>query len=342
MFSNNMIKNFTIILTGILVSSGVINAGEKERSFPDLPKAITSFGAVKAGNHMYVYGGHAGEAHVYSKDTTLNSFHRISLKSPEKWEALEEGMRIQGTSLVAHQGYIYRLGGLTVRNESKAAIDEEQGPNNARENLRSVDDFARFHIRSKKWEQLPALPSPRSSHDAIVIGHHLFVVGGWQLNGETDGAKWIDDMWILDLSDKNPAWESVPQPFKRRAVAAGAFQNDLYVIGGMDHEGNTSSEVNIYDPVDRTWKKGPNLPNGPMKGFGAAACSTPSGLYVSYYAGTVLKLNLKTDEWIEVSKMEPRRFFHRMVPSGKGELAAIGGANRKDGHLATIQSIELN
>jgi len=336
----------TIVTAAIFLESAgaciTIQASESKVALPTLPKAITSFGAISAGKHIYVYGGHAGEAHAYSADTTLNSFHRLSIKSPEKWEKLESGMRIQGTSLVAHGGYIYRIGGLTVLNQLTANIDDNEGTDNSRANLRSVDDFARFHIRSKKWEQLPALPAPRSSHDSIVVGHHLFVLGGWVLSGDPKEAKWYEQMWVMDLSDSLPVWNVLPQPFKRRALAVGTHNNDIYAIGGMDSEGDTSNEVDVYDPVDRTWSKGPRLPNGPMKGFGAAACSTSAKLYVTHYAGALLTLNAQRTEWVEVGALEPRRFFHRLVSGAARSLVAIGGANRNDGHLDSLQQIYLD
>ena len=142
----------TIVTAAIFLESAgaciTIQASDSKALLPTLPKAITSFGAIRAGNHIYVYGGHAGKAHAYSTDTTLYSFHRLSINSPEKWETLDSGTRIQGTSLVAHGGYIYRVGGLTVLNELTANIDENEGDDNSRANLRSLDDFARFHIRS--------------------------------------------------------------------------------------------------------------------------------------------------------------------------------------------------
>jgi len=122
----------------------------------------------------------------------------------------------------------------------------------------------------------------------------------------------------------------------------GTHHNDIYAIGGMDSEGDTSNAVDVYDPVDRSWSKGPSLPNGPMKGFGAAACSTPAKLYVTHYAGALLSLNDQGTEWVEVGALEPRRFFRRLVSGAARSLVAIGGANRNDGHLDTLQQIDLN
>ena len=335
----------TIVTAAIFLESAgasiTIQASESKAVLPTLPKAITSFGAIRAGNHIYVYGGHAGKAHAYSTDTTLNSFHRLSINSLKNGKHWIRGREFREPT-VAHGGYIYRVGGLTVLNELTANIDENEGDDNSRANLRSLDDFARFHIRSKKWEQLPPLPAPRSSHDSIVVGHHLFVLGGWIISGDTKEAKWYEQMWVMDLSDSQPVWNVLPQPFKRRAIAVGSHNNDIVAIGGMDSEGDTSNAVDVYDPVDRTWSKGPNLPNGPMKGFGAAACSTPTKLYVNLYAGALLTLNAQGSEWLEVGALEPRRFFHRLVSGAARSLVAIGGANRSEGHLASVQQIHLN
>jgi hypothetical protein len=41
----------------------------------------------------------------------------------------------------------------------------------------SVADNDRFEPKTRKWEQLPPLPEARSSHDVVVIGNKLFVVG---------------------------------------------------------------------------------------------------------------------------------------------------------------------
>ena len=46
--------------------------------------------------------------------------------------------------------------------------------------------------------------------------------------------------------------------------------------------------------------------------------------------------------WEETDKLEPNRFFHRLAPLGSYGMVAIGGANRKDGHLDSCQAISLN
>ena len=73
-----------------------------------------------------------------------------------------------------------------------------------------------FYSRNER-QPLPPLPEARSSHDVVMIGTRLFVVGGWRLVGSTRTAKWPEHGLTLDLASARPAWEPFPQPFRRRA-----------------------------------------------------------------------------------------------------------------------------
>ena len=55
-------------VTDLQSAEGVGRGGDE---LPDVPKAITSFGAEVLDGWVYVYGGHTGKAHQYSVDTTL-------------------------------------------------------------------------------------------------------------------------------------------------------------------------------------------------------------------------------------------------------------------------------
>lgn len=50
-------------------------------------------------------------------------------------------------------------------------------------------------------------------------------------------------------------WEELtPQPVRRAGMAAAAYQNQIYVIGGMTDEG-TSEQVDVYDLAHQTWQR---------------------------------------------------------------------------------------
>ena len=179
--------------------------------FPPLPKAVSSLGAVESDGYLYVYGGHAGKTHSYDTATVLGTFHRLKLAGGTKWEELPGGPIAQGLNLAAHGGKVYRVGGMQPRNKPGDPSDTV-----------SLADCARFDPKAGKWEPLPPLPAPRSSHDVVVSGDKLVVVGGWEMKGKDEKATWHDTALVLDLASKEPKWESVPQPFKRRALTEAA------------------------------------------------------------------------------------------------------------------------
>ncbi len=216
---------------------------------------------------------------------------------------------------MAHQGKLYRIGGMQPVNKPGEKTDN-----------RSHASCSRFDPAAKKWEAMPDLPEARSSHDAVVIGDKLLVFGGWKLNGAGKGEDWQPTGLVLDLSKQPLKWESVKQPFQRRALAAAAVDGKAYVIGGIDEDGEIQLKVNIYDLKTDTWSTGPELPGPRSNGFGPAACAADGRVYASVGDGQVLRLSVKGDGWEQVGKLPQRRIVHRLVASPGQSLLAVGGA----------------
>jgi N-acetylneuraminic acid mutarotase len=297
-----------------------------EPTFPPLPQAVSSFGAVTCDGSVYVYGGHAGKTHSYSTETTVGTFRRLSLADPAKgWQELPGGPIMQGLALVTHNGKVIRIGGMQPRNNPGEPADNH-----------SLASVARFDPKTSKWEDLPELPAGRSSHDAVVVGDRLVVVGGWRMNGAGKSSGWHTSTLILDLSKPGTTWESVKQPFERRALTAATHNGKVYVIAGLTPDGGTSHEVNILDPVSRTWTEGPKIPGDRMNGFTPAAAVLDGHLYVSPADGTVYRM--AEDKWEPVGALKTPRFVHRVVPIGSGKLLALGGASR-EGNVAASELV---
>src|SRR5262249_18266434 len=193
----------------------------------------------------------------------------------------------------AHDGKIYRIGGMTPHNSPGTPSDNY-----------SVADCARFAPASKKWEALPNLPEPRSSHDVVLIGSKLIVTGGWTLRGSR--TEWMDSTVTLDLEVQPLEWKRVKQPFQRRALMAAAFDGKMYVVGGFDRNNQIVRDVAIYDPGTDRWSDGPMLPQGPGSAFAPAAGVHEGGLYVSVSDGTLYRLNPVTQEWTKAGSATPR------------------------------------
>lgn len=284
-----------------------------------LPEAVTSFGAATAGDWLYAFGGHKGERHDYLAEMVRGSFYRLNLRDGQAWEKLPDATPGQGQPLVAHGEFIYRTGGMAARNTAEE-----------KENLHSLDLVQRFNSQTRQWENLPALPAVRSSHDAVVLGDKLYIFGGWQLTGSTKQAVWPTNALVMDLKHPSAGWKDFSQPFQRRALAVAADDSRIYVIGGMDSNNRTSSAVEIYDTATGQWSKGPELPPGPAKGFACSAIAQAGRVYVNQFQGDLLRLSADGKAWEKVGRLEHPRMAHRIVTASTKQIIALGGEDGED------------
>jgi N-acetylneuraminic acid mutarotase len=317
------------LFAGLAIFS--VSLGESERVGLKLPVPVTSFGACVTGNALYVYGGHRGEAHVYSKETHSRHFVRVDLAKMDKWEKLPFGKPLQGFGMAAHEGRIYLAGGSQATNEP-----------GTRSNLTSVAEVSVFDPASKTWSRLPPLPSPRSSHELLVEAGKLYVVGGWSMaNGK--GVEWFDHSLMADLAGNPLKWEKIPHPnWRARAHSAVIHDDRLFVIGGLDENGTTGA-VQVLDLKTRRWGKVSDYPSvNSLKAFGSAACVSEGRVVACSYSYQPRILEESNSTWrpTQAQVME-KRFFHRMIPRQAGEVLFVGGANH-DGHLDSMEILNFS
>jgi N-acetylneuraminic acid mutarotase len=146
---------------------------------------------------------------------------------------------------------------------------------------------------------------------------------------------------VLTIDLKQPAagWKSHRQPFYRRALQAAAFQNRVYVAGGLDDGGSIIGAVSIYDAAANSWTDGPELPGGKRVGFNPAICVANNRLYVSVADGVIGRLSTDGKSWEPVAKVAPR-IVHRMVAANDDTLLLIGGATKGD-NLETVEAVKI-
>jgi hypothetical protein len=279
---------------------------------PPLPIGVSSLGAIECDGYAYIYGGHVGKTHAYSSREVIGTFHRFKLDGGTAWEPLPEGPILQGLNLATHQGKIYRVGGMRPRN----------APGSPTDNV-SVVDAARFDPKSGRWEALPPMPAARSSHEVVVVGDTLVVTAGWQMRGKGTKPYWHDTTLLMDLSAKEPDWRHVPQPFLRRALTAATIGTKVYVIGGMDDEGEILQRVDIFDLATEKWTAGPPLP-GQKIGFSPAAATAGGKLIVSTSDGLIHRLSAYGQSWEKAGTTISKRIVHRIIPLGDSILM-LGG-----------------
>lgn len=284
-----------------------------------LPETVTSFGAVTSDGWLYAFGGHKGERHEYSVEMVSGSFQRLKLSEGRAWESLPPAAPGQGQPLVAHDGFIYRVGGMAARN-----------PADAKQDLYSMNLVQRFDPRSRRWEDVTPLPAVRSSHDAVVLGDKLYVAGGWQLSGGTNKPAWPASGLVLNLANPHASWKEFPQPFQRRALALAALGSRIYCIGGMDSDNKTTLAVEVYDTASGRWSKGPDLPSGKNKGFACSAITQNGRIYVTAFQGDLLRLAADGSAWEIVGRLGHARMAHRLVTAGATQLIALGGEDGEE------------
>lgn len=303
-----------------------------QANVPLLPTAVDSFGAAVHDGWLYVYGGHQGNREDQTPANLARLFVRCHPQKNQQWDELPADGQLQNLALVSCGKFLYRIGGL--------ASDESA----AGEFLQSVSDCACFDPDGLQWTQLPALPAPRSAHDAIAVDGKIYVIGGLQEKGGK-AIDWHDSALVFDTTTGADArWESLPTPsFRLRNLAVAAWQNCIWAIGGQDDEGVASQTVYCFDPQRGYWSEGPELPmrTEGLQGFGAAAWGLDSGLYVSGADGVLYRLMNVYGKWERVAQLRVPRFCHRLLPDGETALLAVAGYSIAFGQTASVERIKV-
>lgn len=296
-----------------------------------LPDPVTSFGACKEGNYLYVYGGHVGDAHVYSEKTHSLSFVRLNLKKKKNWEELPFRIPLQGFGMAAYEGKIFISGGSQATNK-----EEEES------NLSSLSQVSVFDVRKKTWSKTTPLPVPRSSHEMVSHNGKLYVIGGWNMQNGV-GQKWHRHGLYADLSKEPIEWKKLPETeWTVRANSAAVVNDHLYVVGGIDDNGTLNS-VNRLDLSSMKWSEVKDFPGtNRLKAFGSASVNLGGNLLVGSFSYQPRILVDSNNTWLPTSaKIIGKRFFHRLVPMNQSKVLFVGGASW-DGHLDTIEELDFS
>ena len=333
------LATFTTALAGILGFTSIASA--QHFRMPDsvvrnptlplgapdamLPRPTTSFGATTSDGWIYVIGGYTGPPHDYYLEEQQRDFYRINLHDRSHVELLPNESRIQSCTLEAHDGSIYRIGGMVALNRK----DEDQA-------LDSLDIVWRFDPRTNDWTPSTNLPEPRSSHDSTVAGSKMVVAGGWMMDGLTGDRAWHDDVLVLDMNDPEAGWKSIPAPFERRALATAAIDGDVVVIGGISSKRSVSNSMDILDLETGEWSKGPDYPG---IAFGMAAETMDGRVVASGADGKVFSWAPGESEWTQCGFLTFPRFFHQIAVGNDSDAYFIGGISRgvRPTHLERVQ-----
>lgn len=289
---------------------------------PPIPVAVTSFGAAADDTHLYAVGGYFGEPHDYSREGQSRSLLRVALDGSAGWEQLAElDHGLQGLAAVTYGGRFCRFGG--------NRIDNAKGEP---ESLHSVAEATCFDPGAGAWRALPDMPAGRSSHDAALVGSTVYVGGGWKLDGPAASGTWQTDLLALDLAHDDARWQAIASPIERRALALASAGGRLFAIGGLTRDRQVSRRVDVFDPANGEWTRGPDFP---ADAFGVAATAIDGAVYASARDGVLYRLAAGDAAWTAVQTLAFPRFFHELVAAGPNAVIAVGGISGMHTHGRT-------
>ncbi|XP_074088073.1 kelch-like protein 33 [Macrotis lagotis] len=192
------------------------------------------------GNELYVCGGQ----HYYSHSDTLASVLRWA-PGQDHWEELAPMWQARSFfPLVAHDGYLYALGG--------------------RDNGAALDLVEAYDPKLDSWRTAPPLPIPCFAHAASVLDGQVYVSGGF--NGTN---QYLASLFNYNPTRK-PSWILLsPMKTPRAGHVMVALGGRLYVAGGLGEAGDLlSSEA--YEPRTDTWMSLEPLPSPHVGAAGVA------------------------------------------------------------------------
>lgn len=123
------------------------------------------------------------------------------------------------------------------------------------------DDVRAYDVVLNEWlppEDLPVLPRPTHSMAGVALDGTFYLFGGLSSGATAEtGASSQALAWSPGLSEN---FESLaPMPTPRRSAAAVVFNEQIWVVGGVDNRGRLSGAVEVYDPGRDRWYRRPSL-----------------------------------------------------------------------------------
>lgn len=235
-----------------LNNDGTVGAWQTTSSFTT-PRATHAAAAMN--DYMYIIGGRNSGGSPYYKDiqyARINNDGSLGAWASAGSNVYNGG---QGVCMVAHNGYIYSLGGWdgsTDHVSVRYALQNSNGTIGA-------------------WQTAPDFTGARSNIQCLAYGDHLYMSGGEDANGKNDV-----QLALINSNGSIGSWQFTQGYNSGRANhALVAYNGYMYVMGGVNSTAsNTPRGDAQYAPIN---------PNGTL---GEWQHTTSPGSY--YYADVVI------------------------------------------------------
>ena len=235
-----------------------------------MPIARAHAGGAVVGDRLYVIGGFSGRGFASSRVFIYDA-------SDDTWD---QGPRMPtrrgGHAVVVLDGLVYAIGGLNdqdgqvVTNEVYDPVTGEWSSlspmpsardrmgvavhdgviytfGGRRDNI-ALDVVEIYDLGADRWRSAAPMPVPLSGSAAVSLGSRIYLFGGIPVGFDSD-VEVRPEVWRYDPGAD--AWDVLPtgMPTPRQSMAAVAFTDRIYLIGGGVGAGFEPSNANeIYVP----------------------------------------------------------------------------------------------
>src|SRR5262245_1475784 len=175
----------------------------------------------------------------------------------DSWRALAPLPTKRGSPIAVTVGdKIYVMGGASTL-QGQAAVHP------ARPHA-SVSAVEEYDPATNTWRACSPMPTPRNHAVAGVVNGKVYVIGG-RVGGAfvTSGSSTASVVAAYDPATDAWGGPKARMPTARSAMAAGVYNNRIYVTGGEFQDANmmaTYRSFESYDPATNTWTTLPSMP----------------------------------------------------------------------------------
>lgn len=262
--------------------------------------ARSEMASVVSGGRLYSAGGNTGAATIAS----AQAFNPLS----GTWitvSGLPFGNR--RSSMVAHDGMLYMLGGMNAAGASHG-------------------NCLRYEAGMNSWSAIAPMPA-RWGHASAYFNGKIYVFGGYANASMTP----MTTTSVYDIA--SDSWsDGSPLPTWRALMQAREVGGRIYVMGGSA-SGPLTAVNEAYDPTADSWTTLAALPGG-RANYGAVADDARGRIYVMGgetigATNTCLQYEVAANSWVQINSMnQARHSFAAGLIGGKIYISqGMGAAN---------------
>jgi hypothetical protein len=128
----------------------------------------------------------------------------------------------------------------------------------------SVSAVEEYDPASNSWRARAPMPTPRNHAVGAAVSGKIYVIGG-RVGGAFVTAGSSNSSVVEEYDPASDAWGApkARMPTARSAMAAGVYNNKIYITGGEFQDANmmaTFRAFESYDPATNTWTTLPSMP----------------------------------------------------------------------------------